>query len=259
VDPGLKVSDIDRVIAVSEECTGIPVHPRHPYAGALVFTAFSGSHQDAIRKGLAALRETGANAWEVPYLPVDPADLGRSYEAVIRINSQSGKGGVAYVLEQEYGLFLPRTLQVELAQVVQKEADATGKELSPARIWEHFEREYLKADWPYSLIGEQFEHVGEAAQLTATLRCGATETVIRGRGNGPIDAFIHALKNAGIAVDFIDYREHAIGRGADAKAVAYIEIAGSRGNVCGAAMDEDIVAASLRAILSALNRRERHG
>ena len=256
VDPGLKMSDINSIITISEECTQIGVHPRHPYAGQLVFTAFSGSHQDAIKKGLAALRKSGSNMWEVPYLPVDPADLGRTYEAVIRINSQSGKGGVAYILEQEYGLTLPRSLQVEFSKVVQKCADATGKEMSPAEIWQEFQREFLDRGTPLALLGHGFDHqLGEAGRMTATLRDGAAERIVKGRGNGPIDAFIDALAQAGIAVEVVDYHEHSIGRGASAKAVAYVEIAADGGTLNGVGMDEDIVTASLKAILAAINRR----
>ncbi|PKU22754.1 2-isopropylmalate synthase [Telmatospirillum siberiense] len=259
VDPELRLSDINRIIEVSQECTQIPVHPRHPYAGSLVFTAFSGSHQDAIKKGLSALRQSGANFWEVPYLPVDPADLGRSYEAVIRINSQSGKGGIAYLLEQEFGLILPRALQVEFAQVVQRRADASGKELSAAEIWKHFEEEFLKADHPVSLISHKFEHHGENEDgvMTATVENGVSRHTVKGRGNGPIDAFIDGLKAIGIKVQLVDYHEHAVGRGANAKAVAYVEITGRDGTLSGVGMDEDIVAASLKAVISAINRRER--
>jgi len=255
VDPVLKMSDISKVMEVSEDCTQIPVPVRHPYAGELVFTAFSGSHQDAIKKGLAALRQSGSNMWEVPYLPVDPADLGRSYEAVIRINSQSGKGGVAYVLEQEFGMNLPRAMQVELSQSVQKTAEATGKELSSALIWQHFERDYLLVRSPYDLVSHSFDHAGSAGQIRVTLRTNKGEQSIRGRGNGPIDAFIDALKTIGEEVQLADYQEHAVGRGANAKAAAYVEIAGPDGSVCGCGMDEDIAVAALRAVLSAVNRR----
>ena len=255
VDPGLAMSDINRIVTIAEQCTQLPVHPRHPYAGALVFTAFSGSHQDAIKKGLAALRQSGSNLWEVPYLPVDPADLGRSYEAVIRINSQSGKGGVAYLLEAEFGLSLPRGLQVEFAQLVQKEADASGKELSAQEIWQHFERAYLAARQPLDLVAHHFDHLGEQGHMVASLRNGAEEISLRGTGNGPIDAFIDGLSKQGIAVELVDYHEHAIGRGANAKAVAYVAIAANGRSLYGVGMDEDIVAASLRAVLSAINRR----
>lgn len=257
VDPRLAISDINRIITVSEECTQIPVHPRHPYAGALVFTAFSGSHQDAIKKGLAALRLSGSNVWEVPYLPVDPADLGRSYEAVIRINSQSGKGGVSYILEQEYGLTLPRPLQVELAQLVQKTTDATGKEISAREIWQHFEREFVNVNQPVALVRHHFEHLGESGRMSATLRMADGERTINGRGNGPIDAFIDALRTIGLSVPLVDYSEHSVGRGANAKAVAYVEITGRDGSLTGVGMNEDIVGASLEAVISAVNRRER--
>jgi len=257
VDPKLNMSDISRIVGVSQDCTQIPVHARHPYAGDLVFTAFSGSHQDAIKKGLAALRQSGANQWEVPYLPVDPADLGRSYEAVIRINSQSGKGGVAYLLEQEYGLTLPRALQVEFAQLVQKTADASGKELSAAEIWAQFDREFLQATAPLALVSHRFDHVESDGAMTVTIRDSQGEKSLRGHGNGPIDAFTQALKDIGVAVQVVDYHEHAIGRGASARAVAYVEIAGRDGTLSGVGIDEDIVAASLRALLSAVNRRER--
>jgi 2-isopropylmalate synthase len=257
VDPKLSLSDINRVIEVSEECTQISVHPRHPYAGALVFTAFSGSHQDAIKKGLAALKKSGANFWEVPYLPIDPADLGRNYEAVIRINSQSGKGGVAFILERDYGLILPRPMQIEFSKVVQKIADASGKELSPSQIKEAFDAEYLANDRPYSLVSHQFDHVDGVGRTVATLRVNGQEQVIEGQGNGPIDAFVNGLRAKGVALQLMDFHEHAIGRGAAAKAVAYVEIKAAPHDLCGAGIDEDIVTASLRAVLSALNRQSK--
>lgn len=257
IDPELRMSDISRIMEVSERCTQIPVHVRHPYAGDLVFTAFSGSHQDAIKKGLTALRQSGANQWEVPYLPVDPADLGRTYEAVIRINSQSGKGGVAYILEQEYGLQLPRAMQIEFAQVIQRITDASGKELSAAEIYDAFKAEFLNVEAPHSLVAQQFEHNDSGiCQIGAIIADGSGQRAIKGRGNGPVDAFIDALKNAGIAVQMVNYSEHAIGRGAAAQAVSYVEIAGRDGTLSGAGMDEDIVEATLKAVLSALNRRK---
>ena len=258
VDPQLNTADIGRIIEVAEECTQIDVHPRHPYAGTLVFTAFSGSHQDAIKKGLAALQKSGANFWEVPYLPVDPADLGRSYEAVIRINSQSGKGGVAYILERDFGLSLPRPMQIEFSRVVQKIADSSGKELSPALIKQAFDDEYLSEDGPYALVSHQFDHIGGEGRASAVIRIGDREQRIEGRGNGPIDAFIAGLREAGISLQFLDFHEHAIGRGAGAKAAAYVEIKGEAGHdLCGAGIDGDIVTASLRAVLSALNRKSK--
>jgi len=257
IDPVLRMSDINRIMRVAEDCTQIPVPVRHPYAGDLVFTAFSGSHQDAIKKGLAALRQSGANQWEVPYLPVDPADLGRSYEAVIRINSQSGKGGVAYLLEQDYGMKLPRAMQVEFSQLVQKITESSGKEIGPALIWEAFQAEYLQATDPYRLVSQHFDHVGGEGRMAVVLETPQGQTTLRGQGNGPIDAFIAALKTAGITVQIADYQEHAVGRGADAKAAAYVEIAGPSGSLCGAGMDEDIAVAALKAVLSAVNRRAR--
>jgi len=254
VDPKLDISDVNQIIATSEACTQIGVSPRHPYAGDLVFTAFSGSHQDAIKKGLAALRQSGSNQWEVPYLPIDPADLGRSYEAVIRINSQSGKGGVAYLLEQDHGLLLPRFLQIEFAKVVQRFADASGKEMSSAEIWDQFDGEYLRATVPYALVSQHSDHQGDSCSMACVITGPQGETRLRGRGNGPIDAFIDALKGGGLAVELTDYHEHAVGRGASAKAAAYVAIGGKSGPVGGAAMDEDIVTASLRAVLSAVNR-----
>jgi 2-isopropylmalate synthase len=256
VDPGLNTADISRIIEVSEECTQLDVHPRHPYAGALVFTAFSGSHQDAIKKGLAALEKSGANYWEVPYLPIDPADLGRSYEAVIRINSQSGKGGVAYILERDFGLTLPRPMQIEFSKAVQKIADATGKELAPALIKQCFDDQYLSEDGPYKLISYSFDHADGAGRTLSTLRIGDKDQKIEGRGNGPIDAFINGLQASGIKIQLLDFHEHAIGRGAGAKAAAYVQIKGDKDqDPCGAGIDEDIVTASLRAVLSALNRK----
>jgi 2-isopropylmalate synthase len=262
IDPELNTADITRIIEVAEECTQIDVHPRHPYAGTLVFTAFSGSHQDAIKKGLAALKASGANFWEVPYLPIDPADLGRTYEAVIRINSQSGKGGVAYILERDFGLTLPRPMQIEFSKAVQKIADATGKELAPAQIKQCFDDEYLSEGGPYKLVSYQFDHTGSAGRIQATLRVGDKDQKIEGQGNGPIDGFITGLKAAGIAVQLLDFHEHAIGRGAGAKAAAYVQIKGDAKasgshDPCGAGIDEDIVTASLRAVLSALNRKSK--
>lgn len=255
VDPRLDVSDIPHIVELSEVCTGLPVPPRHPYAGELVFTAFSGSHQDAIKKGLAALRQNRSNVWEVPYLPIDPADLGRSYEAVIRINSQSGKGGVAYILEQDYGLKLPRSMQVEFAGVIQALTDRSGKEMTPAAIFDAFEHEYLNRMTPYRLVSHRFENDGGVCVMSAALSENGTERRVTGRGNGPIDAFVKALGDSGIAIHLADYAEHAVGRGADARAVAYVEISGKDGQVCGAGTHEDIVTASLSAVISALNRR----
>lgn len=257
VEPGLDLSHLNTVVREAEYCNQLPVHPRHPYAGDLVFTAFSGSHQDAIKKGLAA--NAGQPVWDVPYLPIDPADVGRTYEAVIRINSQSGKGGIAYVLEKDYGLRLPRRLQIEFSQVVQAIADATGKELAPAALWAAFQQEYLERREPYRLVEHRDSGDGVAMatqRVSATLRCHGRERIIAGIGNGPIDAFVEALnRHCGIAIRVADYHEHALGAGADATAVSYVEIATPPGNALfGVGIHSNIVTASLRAVLSAVNR-----
>ena len=265
IDPRLDVSDINEVRRVAEYCTQIPVHPRHPYAGELVFTAFSGSHQDAIKKGLSALKRSNSRQWEVPYLPIDPSDIGRDYEAVIRINSQSGKGGVSYVMETDFGLHLPRRLQVEFSQVVQEIADRTGAELTPKVIWEAFADEYLPGapeDRATVFVEHRTvpdTHASEIRALTATVRHDGDTRVIQGRGTGPIDAFVDAIGDAlGVAVKVVDYREHAVGAGADATAVSYVEARVGDGEpVFGVGMNKNIVAASLAAILSAVNRARR--
>jgi len=259
VDPGLDLSDIDAVVRTAEHCTRLPVHPRHPYAGELVHTAFSGSHQDAIRKGLAALEAAGSEAWEVPYLPIDPADLGRSYEAVIRINSQSGKGGVAHVMEREHGLRLPRGLQMEFARRVQGIADASGNELGSKQLWEAFEDEYLGEQGPFVLLDFELADAGvgvEESRVEARLERAGSVAGIAGRGNGPIDAFIHALAPVlDREIRICDYREHALGEGADASAVAYVELSLDGGTRrFGVGIAPSIVAASLMAVLCAVNR-----
>jgi len=257
VDPRLDLSDIDEVRRVAEHCTGLPVHPRHPYAGDLVYTAFSGSHQDAIKKGFAARRQGNDPVWEVPYLPIDPADVGRSYEAVIRINSQSGKGGIAAVLERDYGLELPRSLQVEFARVVQTVADREGRELTPAEIMAAFTDTYLRpgrlelVDYSTVAAGK-----GPSRAITATLLKDGEEMVIQGVGAGPVAAFVQALeKGLGLKLSLSDYHEHAIGSGADAQAACYVELATPDGiGIHGAALDGGITMASLRAVVSAINR-----
>ncbi|HYW03063.1 MAG TPA: 2-isopropylmalate synthase [Gammaproteobacteria bacterium] len=260
VDPGVDLSDINRMVRTVEYCNQLPVHPRHPYGGELVFTAFSGSHQDAIRKGMAARRS--GEPWEVPYLPVDPRDLGRSYEAVIRINSQSGKGGIAWVLETEYGLALPRRLQIEFSHVVQAIADDTGRELESQAVWNAFRAEYLEQGGPCHLLEyRESRAAGSRDRVRARLRVQDREHIIAGEGNGPIDAFARGLADhLGFPVNVLDYREHAAGSGSDAGAFAYVEIAtaGSRG-MFGAGRDNNIVAASLRAVVSAVNRAMRAG
>ena len=262
VEPNLDLSDISEVVRCVEYCNQLPVHPRHPYGGELVFTAFSGSHQDAIKKGFAALKQANNPLWEVPYLPIDPADLGRSYEAVIRVNSQSGKGGIAYLLEQDYGLHLPRLLQVEFSHVVQGITDDTGKELSSKDIWDAFQAEYLAAEEPFSIIEYRTKpdtHASEIRQISATVRENGQERIITGKGNGPIDAFIDALeKDCGVIARVMDYREHAVsssGHHGDATAAAYVQLqASDDSSVFGIGMHKNIVTASLRAIVSAVNR-----
>lgn len=260
VDPELDLSDINKLRETAEYCNQLPVHPRHPYAGDLVYTAFSGSHQDAIKKGMAAIRKSNSGLWEVPYLPIDPKDVGRSYEAIIRVNSQSGKGGVAYILHSDHQLDLPRNLQVEFSRVVQEVTDKSGKEISADEIWKLFQREYLSRREPFEFI-EHWSvpdtHASELRRLTATVRLNGEERTINGKGNGPIAAYLNALsENCGAAVKVVDYHEHAIGHGADATAVAYVEVEGENGETLfGVGMNPNITIASLRAVTSALNRR----
>ena len=255
VDPGITVKDIDAVVRTVEYCNQLPVHPRHPYAGELVFTAFSGSHQDAIKKGFEALAKRNDEFWEVPYLPIDPKDLGRSYEAVIRVNSQSGKGGVAYLLQTDHGLELPRGLQIEFSKVVQDWTDRTGKEASSVDIWTMFQDTYLAED-RIALVDYRTVPDGKGRKLSATIRVGGAERAIEGRGSGPIDAFVDALRRADIAtVEVLDYREHALGAGADARAAAYVEARTADGRkLFGVGLDRNIVSASLRAVASAAAR-----
>ncbi len=257
VDPKLDLSDIDGVVNTVNYCTNIPVHPRTPYAGDLVFTAFSGSHQDAIKKGFAAQEAKNDTLWEVPYLPIDPADLGRSYEAVIRVNSQSGKGGVAWVIEQDKGLKLPKRLQADFSRHVQAYADETSRELNAADIWGLFERTYMpQADDRVEL--RDYEESGASGQrlFIGRVAIDGEERSISGRGNGLISGVISALTDStGPTLDVVDYNEHAIGHGADAQAAAYVECRTAEGKtVFGVGMDTDIATASVRAVLSAANR-----
>jgi 2-isopropylmalate synthase len=257
VDPGLDFADVDAVRAVAEHCNRLPVHPRHPYAGELVYTAFSGSHQDAIRKGFAALRGTPGEAWEVPYLPIDPADVGRSYEAVIRINSQSGKGGVAWVLETDHGLRLPRGLQIEFSRAVQAVTDASEEELDSERLWALFERTYLD-EGPLALVEHRVEPAGPdgRVRVEALVRWQGTLRRVAGDGAGPIDAFVGALrKELGLDVHVADYAEHALGEGEDALAAAYVALRRPDGSTTwGAARHRSIVTAGLEAVVSAARR-----
>jgi 2-isopropylmalate synthase len=253
IDPKLDFSNINEAARCAEACNQLPIHPRHPYVGDLVFTAFSGSHQDAIKKGLAARTET--DIWDVPYLPIDPSDLGRSYDSIIRVNSQSGKGGVAYLLERDYQLIMPRRLQIEFSQVVQAQADISGKELSSEEIWGLFSGEYLAARSPYVYRSHQLAASTDGAdseRLTLQIdNEGLVETWL-GQGSGPIDA---AVKAVGLPFDVLSYEEHSRGHGSGAQAVSYIEITTrSRRTLFGAGMHANIVTASLLAVVSAVNR-----
>jgi 2-isopropylmalate synthase len=257
VDPGLNFSDIDEVIQTVEYCNQLPVHPRHPYAGELVFTAFSGSHQDAIKKGFAAQEARNDEFWDVPYLPIDPKDLGRDYEAVIRVNSQSGKGGVAWVLEQDRGLKLPKRMQADFSRHVQALADETSRELNAADIRQKFEQVYLPGEGDRIALVD-YEETGAAGQrvFVGRIAIDGVEQSISGRGNGLISGVIDALAGTtGPSLDVVDYSEHAIGHGADAQAAAYVECRTVDGRtVFGVGIDADIATASVRAVLSAANR-----
>ncbi|HYD76545.1 2-isopropylmalate synthase [Ramlibacter sp.] len=253
VDPGLDFSDIDEIRRTVEHCNQLPVHPRHPYAGDLVYTSFSGSHQDAIKKAFAARRE--GDIWDMPYLPLDPKDLGRSYEAVIRVNSQSGKGGISYLLETEYGLELPRRLQIEFSQVVQAVMDDSGKELTAREIHDLFEREYGMRS--IASLRHQVLEEGDDGRVTiaAEVALAGGNLKLQGTGNGPIDAFVQGLSAAtGETVRVLDYREHAIGAEAHAQAVAYLELRVGDRTLFGVGRDANIVSASLKAIVSGLQR-----
>lgn len=263
IDPRLDFSQINDIVRVAETCNQLPVHPRHPYAGELVFTAFSGSHQDAIKKGLAARENDPVETpvWEVPYLPIDPRDVGRTYEAVIRINSQSGKGGIAHVMANEFGLDLPRRLQIEFRNEVQIIADTTGKEIKTADLWAIFEHTYLAVPGAPRLVDYREDPHGHGDRLRrvrAVLRDAAgLDQVVTGIGRGPVDGFVHALAEGfGTPIEVIDYREHAIGPGSDARAATYVElkIGGDDRSWYGVGLDEDATAATLRAILSAYAR-----
>lgn len=269
VDPHLDLSDIDRVRRTVEYCTGLPVHPRHPYAGDLVYTAFSGSHQDAIKKGLEHLERIAAEAgstvaempWEAPYLPIDPHDVGRTYEAVIRVNSQSGKGGMAYLMKSEFKMDLPRRLQIEFSRVVQQHTDASGGEVSSAEIFEIFRDEYLGAG-PWALISAGSSSSNGHFQVNATVDGPTRQGVaVEGEGNGPVSAFVDALSHEGARVRVLDYAEHALDTGGDANAAAYVECEIGEGDDAevfwGVGIDPSITSASMKAILSALNRAAR--
>jgi 2-isopropylmalate synthase len=255
VDPQLDLSQLDGVKRVVEECNGLPVHPRHPWVGELVYTAFSGSHQDAIKKGMHAQQHTHGAVWDVPYLPIDPHDVGRSYEAIIRVNSQSGKGGVAFLLASRYGLELPRGLQVDFAQKVQAITDADGGELSPEEIYEVFRSNYLAIDSPYEIVSYRHDSSESGDRLAAQLRVDGKTSEIMGDGNGPIAAFVHSLaERSGLMIRVLDYYEHAMSTGEDATAAAYVHADVDGEAVWGVGLHPSIVTASLRAVVNALNR-----
>ena len=263
VDPELDISDIDALRRTAEYCNRLEVHPRHPYVGDLVYTAFSGSHQDAIKKGLAAIGKD-YDEWAVPYLPIDPAHVGRTYEAVIRVNSQSGKGGVAYIMEADHGMVLPRRLQIEFSKTVQTVSEDTGTEITPAHMWQIFEAEYLPEDRWLSLERHETVTGEDGARVTAQVLVGGEPRTVVGEGNGPIDAFVKGLRaELGDVVgdlDVVDYSEHAVSRGSDAMAAAYVEtVDASGGTRWGVGMHGSILTASLRAVVSAVNARHRHG
>lgn len=269
IDPKIDFSDIDEIRRTVEYCTNLPVHPRHPYAGDLVYTAFSGSHQDAINKGFAALQaEADAKGvtiheidWEAPYLPIDPYDVGRSYEAVIRVNSQSGKGGMAYLMKSEHHLDLPRRLQIEFSRMVQMQTDSDGGEVTPQELWDVFSAEYLNVTGSLTLNGASVATEGDHNVCDAELVIDGVEHTVHGEGNGPLSAFVDALSTRGHAVRVLDYAEHAMSSGGDAAAAAYVECEVGEGDdarvVWGVGMHANIVRASLEAVVTAVNRAGR--
>jgi 2-isopropylmalate synthase len=268
VDPQIDFSNIDEIRRTVEYCNQLPVHERHPYGGDLVYTAFSGSHQDAINKGLDAMKvsadEQDADVddilWQVPYLPIDPKDVGRTYEAVIRVNSQSGKGGVAYIMKADHGLVLPRRLQIEFSQAIQKITDGEGGEVSPKEMWEVFAEEYLAPVRPLERIRQKViasEEDGGTDSIEATVKIDGVETEIHGSGNGPLAAFVHALSTVGIHVQVLDYSEHAMSAGEEAQAAAYVEASVNGQTIWGVGIATSITTASLRAVVSAVNRASR--
>ena len=265
IDPQVDFSDIDEIRRTVEYCNQLPVHPRHPYAGDLVYTAFSGSHQDAIKKGLEALDRAAADAgvrvgefpWEAPYLAIDPKDVGRTYEAVIRVNSQSGKGGIAYVMKAEHHLDLPRRLQIEFSRIVQSYTDEEGGEVPSAEIWRIFEGEYLSAgDVVLDAVHSSTMKNGRDA-LTVDVSVAGKRRTLSGEGNGPIAAFVDAIRQVGLDVRVLDYSEHALGAGGDATAAAYVECEVGDDVCWGVGVDANIVSASLKAVVSAVNRARR--
>ncbi|HSO49295.1 MAG TPA: 2-isopropylmalate synthase, partial [Acidimicrobiia bacterium] len=258
VDPELDLSDINEYRRIAEHCNQLPVHPRHPYVGDLVYTAFSGSHQDAIKKGFEAMEATGQTLWEVPYLPIDPQDVGRSYEDVIRVNSQSGKGGVAYLLKTEQELILPRRLQIEFTRVIQGITDTTGGEITAAEIWTEFRRHYLAILKPFELLRFEITQNAQGENRTfinAIVRHDDEEVEIHSEGGGSIEAFVNAMiANFDVSCRVLDYHEHSIGAGTDAQAVSYVEIEVGKHTIWGVGIHSDVTTSSLQAIVSGINR-----
>ena len=261
VDPRLDFSNINKIREMYERCTKMKVGERQPYAGELVFTAFSGSHQDAINKGTQYMKESNSDFWEIPYLPIDPADVGRQYEPIIRINSQSGKGGAAFVMQQSFGYDLPKAMHPEFGRIVQRETERVGTELQPQRIFELFRENYIDATAPYQLLRHSFEEATDErgvsrVRFTGTLRHTDTTFEVSGTGNGPIDAFFNAIHGQKMdRFTFVDYKEHAVSNGSDSMAVAYIQLRDEAGrDVYGVGVDHNINLAPLRGILSAINR-----
>ncbi|MCH1557203.1 MAG: 2-isopropylmalate synthase [Pseudomonadales bacterium] len=262
VDPRLYLSDMQRITAVSEACTKIPIHVRQPYAGELVFTAFSGSHQDAIRKGMAFVESGSDGAWEVPYLPIDPADVGGSYRETVRVNSQSGKGGVAFILENYFDVQLPRELLLELSPIIQKKSESEGGELKPDTIWNTFVQEMVDVEGPYQLIDYQIKTIpGEREHCSARVRVSESEISIEGEGAGPIDAFVSALaKTLNESVNVVDYQEYALNEGSEAKAISIIAISDAHSSKCfGVGISPNTTTAAFRSIIAALNRLWQEG
>jgi len=255
VDPELDLSDVDALRRVAEHATRLPVHPRHPYVGDLVYTAFSGSHQDAIKKGLEAQAADDA-VWDVPYLPIDPRDVGRTYEAVIRVNSQSGKGGVAYIMKAEHGFDLPRRLQIEFSGRIQSIVEDSGTEITPAELWAAFSSEYLPERPPVGLVAYDTTFEDAGTTIVARLHVSGRDRTVRGTGNGPVAALVHALQTEfGLTCEVLDFSEHAVGAGTDAAAVAYVETRDGDGNVrWGVGVDQSVLTASLRAVVCAFSR-----
>ncbi|MGI5878084.1 MAG: 2-isopropylmalate synthase [Christensenellales bacterium] len=255
VDPGLRFHNINAIRETYEQCTGLTVHERHPYSGQLVYAAFSGSHQDAIRKGLIARKKERAAHWEVPYLPIDPSDIGREYEPIIRINSQSGKGGVAFVMEHDFGYHLPKAMHPEFGRVIQYKTDAAGRELSPDEVMEAFREVYLRVTGPLALHDYTIETSGRRVIVKAHLTSDGREISVTGEGNGPISAFFHAVAGLGCpGLRFETYEQHALGSGQNAEAVAYIGLIDGKGMMFGVGIDRNTTTASFKAILCAINR-----